>query len=46
MRVYLDDERVTPEGWVRAFWPSEFIELLETGRVRELSLDHACSSCQ
>ena len=40
MRVYLDDERATPDGWVRAFWPSEVIALLETGKVLELSLDH------
>ena len=40
MRVYLDDERATPEDWVRAFWPDEVIALLETGKVIELSLDH------
>lgn len=40
MRVFLDDERETPEGWVRAFWPSEVIALLETGLVEEESLDH------
>jgi hypothetical protein len=40
MRVFLDDERPTPEGWVRAFWPAEVIALLETGRVECLSLDH------
>lgn len=40
MRVYLDDERQTPEGWVRTFWPDETIELLKTNTVVELSLDH------
>lgn len=40
MRVYLDDERPTPEGWVRVFWPAEAIALLESGSVEELSLDH------
>ena len=40
MRVYLDDERQTPEGWVRAFWPDEVISHLQTGLVTELSLDH------
>ncbi len=40
MRVFLDDERQTPEGWVRVYWPSEAIELLESGEVEELSLDH------
>jgi hypothetical protein len=40
MRVYLDDERPTPEGWVRTYWPQEVIALLEAGGVTELSLDH------
>ncbi len=40
MRVYLDDERQTPDGWVRAYWPDEVIALLESGHVEELSLDH------
>ena len=40
MRLYLDDERSAPEGWVRVRWPSEAIELLETGTVTEISLDH------
>lgn len=40
MRVFLDDERTTPNGWVRVYWPNEAIKLLETGMVAELSLDH------
>lgn len=40
MRVFLDDERVTPAGWTRVYWPDEAIALLETGAVHELSLDH------
>ncbi|MYM82634.1 hypothetical protein GTP44_11785 [Duganella sp. FT50W] len=40
MRVYLDDERQTPDGWVRAYWPDEVIALLETGEVTHVSLDH------
>jgi hypothetical protein len=40
MRVYLDDERPTPEGWVAVRWPEEAIALLEGGQVTELSLDH------
>ncbi len=40
LRVYLDDERTTPEGWVRVYWPNEAVELLETGAVIEISLDH------
>ncbi|GAB5406533.1 MAG: hypothetical protein Aurels2KO_47640 [Aureliella sp.] len=40
MKVYLDDERETPRGWVRVYWPDEAIELLQSGNVTELSLDH------
>lgn len=40
MKVYLDDERTTPEGWVRTYNVPETIKLLETGQVEELSLDH------
>ena len=39
MKVYLDDVRETPPGWVRAYWPQEVIELLKTGEVTEVSLD-------
>lgn len=40
MKIFLDDERVTPEGWVRVYWPDEAIALLEAGGVVEISLDH------
>ncbi|BBU32602.1 hypothetical protein BTHE68_63360 (plasmid) [Burkholderia sp. THE68] len=40
MKVFLDDERVIPQGWTRVYWPQEAIRLLETGTVEELSLDH------
>ncbi|WP_141617701.1 cyclic-phosphate processing receiver domain-containing protein [Myxococcus sp. AB036A] len=40
MKVYLDDERATPDGWVRVWWPEEAISLLASGQVTELSLDH------
>ena len=40
MKVYLDDERTTPEGWIRVYWPEEAIELLQSGNVTEISLDH------
>jgi hypothetical protein len=40
MKVFLDDTRPAPEGWVRAYWPEEVIEFLETGEVTDLSLDH------
>lgn len=40
MKVHLDDERATPPGWTRTFWPDEVIGLLQTGEVTDLSLDH------
>lgn len=40
MRVYLDDERSTPDGWYRVYWAHEAIELLKSGLVTEISLDH------
>ncbi len=38
--MYLDDERVTPDGWIRVYWPDEAIALLQTGQVQQISLDH------
>ena len=40
MRVFLDDERPAPPGWVAARWLQDVVALLETGLVVELSLDH------
>ena len=40
MKLYLDDERIPPEGWIHVRWPEEAIEILKTGKVTELSLDH------
>lgn len=40
MKVFLDDERATPDGWIRTFWPEEVIALLEAGGVTDVSLDH------
>ena len=40
MKVYLDDERPTPPGWVGVRWPDEAIRLLESEEVSEISLDH------
>ena len=40
MRVYLDDIREAPQGWVRAHTPEEVIDFLCLGDVEELSLDH------
>jgi len=40
IKVWLDDTRPAPKGWVRCFWPDEVIELLESGEVTHLDLDH------
>jgi hypothetical protein len=40
VKIFLDDERATPDGWVRAYWPSEVIAYLQAGGVTEVSLDH------
>lgn len=40
MKVYLDDERIAPDGWIQVNWPDEAIRLLQTGTVTHLSLDH------
>ncbi|CAN5838575.1 hypothetical protein BH18ACT13_BH18ACT13_05890 [soil metagenome] len=40
MRVWLDDLREAPAGWVRVTRPEEAIELLRTGEVDAISLDH------
>jgi hypothetical protein len=43
VRVWLDDRRPPhpkPDEWVWVRTPAEAIEILETGEVSELSLDH------
>jgi len=40
LKVFLDDLRPAPEGWVRVFWPDEAIAHLKGGQVTHLSLDH------
>ena len=40
MKIFLDDERATPPGWTRVYWPCEAIELLKNEKVEEISLDH------
>lgn len=40
MKVFLDDVRQEPSGWVRCYWPDEVIALFETEQVEEISLDH------
>lgn len=39
MKIFLDDTRPTPEGWIGCRWPAEVIEYLKTGKVTQLSLD-------
>ncbi len=40
MKVYMDDERHTPDGWERTFTVAQTIALLETRKVTHLSLDN------
>lgn len=40
MKVYLDDERQTPEGWFRVYEPHQAIGVLKSGEVTHISLDH------
>lgn len=40
MKIYLDDVRPAPEGWVLTKTAPETIKLLYTGGVTHLSLDH------
>ncbi len=40
MKVYLDDQRTPPEGWTHVRTAQEAIEVLKTGKVTEISLDH------
>lgn len=40
MKVWLDDVRPAPTGWIWARWPYEVIEHILTGDVTHVSLDH------
>lgn len=40
MKVFLDDERQTPDGWFRVYEPCQAIGMLESGEVTHISLDH------
>ena len=40
IKVFLDDMRTEPEGWVLVKTAREAIELLQTNDVEEISLDH------
>lgn len=40
MKVWLDDLRQAPDGWVRTYNSNMTIEMLGRGNVTHLSLDH------
>jgi hypothetical protein len=40
LKLYLDDQRPTPPGWARFYWPDEMYPVLEKGIVTHISLDH------
>ena len=40
MKIYLDDTRKAPPGWLQAYWPEEVISHLKTNQVTHISLDH------
>jgi len=45
MKLWLDDLRPAPEGWVRCYWPEEVLEFIRGGEVTEISLDHDLGDC-
>ncbi|WP_235181174.1 cyclic-phosphate processing receiver domain-containing protein [Pseudomonas syringae] len=40
IKVFLDDIRPPPAGWILVHWPNEAIKLLQEFDVEEISLDH------
>lgn len=42
MKIWLDDVRKPPKGWVWCKWPQEVIQTLQSnpGLIEEVSLDH------
>jgi hypothetical protein len=44
MKIFLDDERITPEGWIRTYSVEETIEYLKTRQVTHLSCDNDLGS--
>ena len=40
MKIHHDDERRASDGWLRVYRPDQAIEILKSGEVIELSLDH------
>ena len=44
MKLFVDDERIAPEGWTLAVTAKQAFNHLETGNVTHLSLDHDLGS--
>lgn len=40
VKLYLDDERPTPDGWIGCRWPQDVIARMMCGDVEAVSLDH------
>ena len=40
IKVFLDDIRTPPAGWILVHWHNEAIKLLQEFDVEEISLDH------
>ena len=40
MKLFLDDVREEPEGWIKVDTPEKAIKVLKMGHVTEISLDH------
>lgn len=40
MKIYMDDERTTPDGWTRTYTVEQTIEQLQSRKVTHLSLDN------
>ena len=40
MKIWLDDIRKAPEGWLHFYWPEDIYPLLDKNMVTEISLDH------
>jgi len=44
MKIYMDDARLTPDGWHRTYTVEETIAILKTRKVTHLSLDNDLGS--
>lgn len=40
IKIWLDDTREAPEGWIRVLWPDELFSLCNSHKVDIISLDH------